>query len=121
MPAPGEAWPQVGLLPENGSQEEVVLEDETANLAPAVPTRPELEMLLDPYRKNARLSLMTLNVFFCMPASLPDRAPGVDGFGRGLFFRNQGEDGLGPDNLDSKHGQNDGACRYPGPLVGQFW
>jgi hypothetical protein len=60
MPASGQAWPQVGFGPQNGPQDEIVLQHESARLAPAVPIRAELEMLLDFYYKNARLSLMIL-------------------------------------------------------------
>ena len=102
----------MGFSPENRSQEEIVPQDEIANLAPAVPPRAELEILLDPYRKNARLSLMILSCFSSMLASLPDRALDVDRFGRGLFFRNQSGTFANLDGLASKHGQNDDACRY---------
>lgn len=46
--------------PQRRPQDHIVFEDETANLALAVPVRPKLKMLLNPYGKKPRLSLMML-------------------------------------------------------------
>ena len=42
------------------SQDDIVLEDQAANLAPVVPVWPKLKIRLDPYDKKPRLSLMML-------------------------------------------------------------
>jgi len=49
-------------------QDDVVLEDEVAYRAPAVPPRRELEAPLDFYDKKASVSL-TMLILFCMPSS----------------------------------------------------
>jgi hypothetical protein len=50
MPAPGETGSKMGLRPQDGPQDEVVLQDETGHLLQPVPVRTELETLLDSYR-----------------------------------------------------------------------
>lgn len=45
---------------QRGPHDDIVFEDETANLAMAVPVRPKLKMLLNPYGKKPKLSLMML-------------------------------------------------------------
>ena len=42
----------------NRPQDDIVLQDEIANLAQTIPVRPELKTLLDLYGKKLRLSLM---------------------------------------------------------------
>jgi hypothetical protein len=49
MPATGQAWQQVRFGPQNGPQDEIVLQHESAHFALAVPIPAELEMLLDSY------------------------------------------------------------------------
>jgi hypothetical protein len=49
IPATGQAWPQARFGPQNGPQDDIVLQHESAHLALAVPARAELEMLLDFY------------------------------------------------------------------------
>lgn len=71
MPAALQAPSQVGLGSQNRPQDDVILKDETAGLAPAVPVRPELKTPLDPYCKKPRFSLMMLMDFVCLlPAGL---------------------------------------------------
>ena len=58
--APAEASPEVGLGLQQGAQHEVVLKDEAASLALAVPGQAELKAALDFYDKKARVSLTML-------------------------------------------------------------
>lgn len=49
MPAALQAPSQVGMGSQNRPQDDVILKDEIARLAPTVPVRPELKTPLDPY------------------------------------------------------------------------
>jgi len=60
MLAASQASPQVGMGSQNRPQDDIILQDEIAGFAPAVPVRPELKAPLDPYDKKPRLSLMML-------------------------------------------------------------
>jgi len=60
MFAASQAAAQVGMGPQRRPQDHIVFEDETANLATAVPVWPKLKIPLDPYGKKLRLSLMML-------------------------------------------------------------
>jgi hypothetical protein len=50
MPATGPALPQARFGPQNGPQDDIVLQHKGTYFALAVPVRPELEVLLDLYR-----------------------------------------------------------------------
>jgi hypothetical protein len=60
MLASRQALSQLGLLFENGSNNSVILRNNTANLFLAVPVRNELKTRLDLYYKKAKCSLMSL-------------------------------------------------------------
>ncbi len=45
---------------QNRPQYDIILKDEIADLAPAVPVRPKLKIPLDRYYKKPRFSLMML-------------------------------------------------------------
>ena len=60
MPASRQAFSQLGILLENGSNNSVILRNNTANLFLAVPVRNELKTRLDLYYKKAKCSLMSL-------------------------------------------------------------
>lgn len=60
MFAASQAAAQVGMRSQRRSEDDIVFEDQDANLAPAVPVWPKLKTLLDPYGKKPRLSLMML-------------------------------------------------------------
>ena len=60
MPASRQASSQLGLLLENGSNNCVILRNNTANLFFAVPFRNKLKTRLDLYYKKAKCSLMSL-------------------------------------------------------------
>lgn len=60
MPASRQAFSQLGLLLENGSDNPIILRNNTANLFVAVPVRNELKIRLDLYYKKAKCSLMSL-------------------------------------------------------------
>jgi hypothetical protein len=49
VPAAGQASPQARFGPQNGPQDEIVLQHKSVYFALAVPDRAELEMLLDFY------------------------------------------------------------------------
>ena len=60
MPAPGKERPQARFGSQDGPQDEIVLQDQVAYPRFTVPVRAELEMFLERYGKEARLSLMML-------------------------------------------------------------
>jgi hypothetical protein len=60
MPASRQALSQLGLLFENGSNNPIILRNNTANLFFAVPVRNELKTRLDLYYKKAKCSLISL-------------------------------------------------------------
>jgi hypothetical protein len=60
MPAPRQASSQLGLLLENGSNNSVILRNNTADLFFAVPVRNELKTRLDLYYKKTKCSLISL-------------------------------------------------------------
>jgi hypothetical protein len=60
MLASRQALSQLGLLFENGSNNSVILRNNTANLFLAVPVRNELKTRLDLYYKKAKCSLISL-------------------------------------------------------------
>ena len=57
MPAPAQARSQVRPGFENRSQEDIVLQDQSGNLIPAIPLRTKLEILRDLDCKKPKLSL----------------------------------------------------------------
>ena len=63
MPAPAQAGTQVRLGASNRSQEQIILRHQGGYRTPAIPTRPKLKMLSNPYCKKPKLSLkiLTLN------------------------------------------------------------
>jgi hypothetical protein len=63
MPAPGQAGSQERLGPQNRSQKLVILQDQGDHLAPAIPVRRELKMLLNPGCKKPKLSLKMLTQY----------------------------------------------------------
>ena len=69
MPAALQAPPQVGMGSQNRPQDDIILKNKIADLAPVVPVRPELKMRLDPYGKKPRLSLMMLMEPVCFTAA----------------------------------------------------
>jgi len=60
VPAPAQAGSQTGLGAQNRSQQQIILQHQGGHRAPAIPVRPELEMLLNLYCKKPKLSLITL-------------------------------------------------------------
>ena len=60
MPAPRKTFFQVGLFLENGSNNPIILRNNTANLFFAVPVTIELKIGLYLYYKKAKCSLMSL-------------------------------------------------------------
>lgn len=68
MLAASQATSQMGLGSQHGPQDDIVFQDEAANLATAVPVRLKLKMPLDPYGKKPRLSLMMLMRPACLMA-----------------------------------------------------
>jgi hypothetical protein len=69
MPAAGQEGPQVRFGSQDGPQDEVELQDQVAYPRFTVPVRAELEMFLDLYGKEPRVSLMMLMYSFLMPLS----------------------------------------------------
>jgi hypothetical protein len=67
--APSEKPPHLGLVPQDGAQDDVVIQYDRAHLAPAVPLRDGLEALLDFYEKKPRVSLTMLILLFSMLSS----------------------------------------------------
>ena len=59
MPAALQASPQVGMGSQNRPQHDIILKDESADLALAVPVRPRLILPPDLYSKKPRFSMMT--------------------------------------------------------------
>ena len=86
MPATGQASPQAGFGPQNGPQDEIVLQHESAYFALAVPARAELEMLLDFYGQKPRVSLMIL-ICIGMPPSYQIDTPVSRGRAGALLLR----------------------------------
>jgi len=68
MLAAGQATSQVGMRSQRRPQDDIVFQDQAANLATAVPVRLKLKMALDPYGKKPRLSLMMLMRPACLMA-----------------------------------------------------
>ena len=68
--ATGQASPQTRLGPQNGPQDEIVLQHDGAYFALAVPIPAELEMFLDSYGKKPRFSLIIL-ISFSTSSSYP--------------------------------------------------
>ena len=60
MPASRQVLSQLGLLLENGSDNPIILRNNTTNLFLAVPVRNKLKTRLDLYYKKAKCSLMSL-------------------------------------------------------------
>ena len=84
MPASRQASSQLGLLLENGSNNSVILRNNTANLFLAVPVRNKLKTRLDLYYKKAKCSLMSL-MYVGIP-SLSFFYFAVNKVQRGFFF-----------------------------------
>lgn len=51
---------QVGMESQNRPQHDIILKDEVADLAPAVPAQPKLKIPPDRYNKKLRFSLRML-------------------------------------------------------------
>jgi len=60
MPASSQAFSQLRLGSPKGSQQHVILTDQTGHLTLPIPAWAKLEILRDPYCKNPRLSLRML-------------------------------------------------------------
>jgi len=69
VPAPAQARPHVRLPPEDGAHHKVVLQDQGAYLATAIPTAAKLESRVDSYSEKPRLSLTMLMFLFFMSSS----------------------------------------------------
>jgi hypothetical protein len=63
VPAPGQAGSQERLGPQNRSQKLVILQDQGDHLAPTIPVRRELKMLLNAGCKKPKLSLKMLTQY----------------------------------------------------------
>jgi hypothetical protein len=63
MPAPDPAGSQERLGTQNSSQKLVILQDQGDHLAPTIPVRRELKMLLNPGCKKPKLSLKMLTQY----------------------------------------------------------
>jgi len=85
MPAPRQAFSQVGLFLENGSNNPIVLRNNTANLFLAVPIRNELKTRLNLYYKKARCSLMSL-MYLGMPSLSLLKIVVIFRYNEGSFF-----------------------------------
>jgi len=83
MPATGEAGPKVRVGIQNGPQDKIILQNESAHALLTVPSWIKLEMLLDFDSKKPRLSLKML-MDFCI-ASFYYMAPSGSR-GRARFF-----------------------------------
>jgi len=59
-PAPGQVSSQVGLAFQTRSQQDVILQNQSGRLIPAIPLRTELEIFRDPDCKKLKLSLKIL-------------------------------------------------------------
>ena len=71
MPAAGPIEPQMGFLPEQRAQDDVVLPDQSPNIFVAtVPLRAELEVFLDFNYQKPRVWLM-IETLHCTPLSYP--------------------------------------------------
>jgi hypothetical protein len=68
MPAMLQATSQLGFRPQNGPQDRVIIQNQTANLLLAIPRGAEREMALDFYCKKPRVSL-TILIVLGMPSS----------------------------------------------------
>jgi hypothetical protein len=60
VPAAGQASAKARLGPQNGPENEIVLQHESTDLTLAVPARPKLKMVLDFYAQKPSVSLMIL-------------------------------------------------------------
>jgi len=59
-PAPGQVFSQAGLASQSGSQQDVVLQNQSGRLIHAIPLRTELEIFRDPDCKKLKPSLKIL-------------------------------------------------------------
>ena len=84
VPAPAQARPHVRLPPEHGAHHEVVLQDQGAYLATAIPVAAKLKSRLDSYSEKPRVSLTMLMLLFCMSSSYR-MARAMSRVRRGLF------------------------------------
>jgi hypothetical protein len=66
-PAPGQVLSQVGLASQTGSQQNVILQNQSGRLIPAIPLRTELEIFRDPDCKKLKPSLRILT--YCKTSS----------------------------------------------------
>jgi hypothetical protein len=82
MPAAGQASSQPMLGSQNRAQQEIVLQDQTADLSPTIPIYPELEIPCDRDCRNPKLSLRMLRKLKT-PSSYPTDTL-VSRVGRGL-------------------------------------
>jgi hypothetical protein len=74
MPATAQTAPQIGSAAQHGPQHDVILLHQSTGFALAVPTRTELETLLDLDDDKPRVSLIML-VLFDMSLSYPIDTP----------------------------------------------
>ena len=86
VPAAGQEGPQARFGLQNGPQDEIVLQDQIAYPRFPVPVRAELEMFLELYGKEARVSLMMLMYDSLMPLSYHTASTTSRGMARALFF-----------------------------------
>jgi hypothetical protein len=66
-PAPGQVSSQVGLAFQTRSQQDVILQNQSGRLIPAIPLRTELEIFRDPDCKKLKPSLRIL--MYCKTSS----------------------------------------------------
>ena len=73
VPAPGKKPPHLGLVSQDGAQDDVVIQDELAHLATGVPViiRGRLEALLDFYEKVPRVSFTMLMLLVTLSSYQP--------------------------------------------------
>ena len=84
MSAARETLPQTGFGPQHGPEHEIVLQHQAPDLAlAAVPTRPELKILLDLYDQKPSVSLMIL---MCLGMLRPTRSARRVSRGRTRLF-----------------------------------
>ena len=91
MPALFQAFSKVLILHENGSDNQVILRNNTANLFLAVPVRNKLKTGLYLYYKKAKCSLMSL-MYLGIPSLFLLFYLAINKVQRGFFFCKAGID-----------------------------
>ena len=94
VPASSQVFSKVGLFLENGTNNPIILRNNTANLFFAVPARNKLKMRLNLYYKKARCSLMSL-MYLGMPSLCLLFSLSINKVQRGFFFCKVGIDSNG--------------------------